>query len=70
LAEIRVSLDHKETQLDSMRKALESANKERYAQAQQLGELQSALSTCRTQISMAHAAVAAESDKRLTTNKE
>ena len=65
LSELRSNLEHREEQLKDARKHLELSNKERLMQAQQLGELQSALSTCRQQISMAHAAVAAESDRRL-----
>ena len=63
LSELRVNLQHKEQQLQDVSKQLHQANKDRVQQAQQLGELQSCLTTCRRQISIAHAAVAAESSK-------
>ena len=61
LNKLRVNLEHKEEHLADTRKHLELANKERLSQAQQLGELQSVLTTCKRQIGLAHAAVTAES---------
>ena len=50
LHELRLGLKHKEHQLSAISKQLELMDREKVAQAQQLGELQTALTVCRKQM--------------------
>ena len=50
LQELRLGLKHKEHQLSAISKQLELMDREKVAQAQQLGELQTALAVCRKQM--------------------
>jgi hypothetical protein len=48
--ELRLGLKHKEHQLSAVSKQLELMDREKVAQARQLGELQTALAVCRKQM--------------------
>lgn len=50
LHELHLGLKHKEHQLSAVSKQLELMDREKVAQAQQLGELQTALAVCRKQM--------------------
>ena len=50
LHDLRLGLKHKEHQLSAISKQLDLMDREKVAQAQQLGELQSALAVCRKQM--------------------
>ena len=50
LHDLRLSLKHKEHQLSTISKQLELMDREKVVQAQQLGELQTALAVCRKQM--------------------